>query len=301
MFDRELQGRQQQQIKKKKKADFRHLDMCQVCGDGGKLVLCPRCPVSLHFHCAGVRRAEELKCCSHHNCSVCGKSPSAAGGLIFPCLACSNAYCEDDLPQNAIHLDDGCKPMEKLGYFIKNGIYVICSKQCEVIARDEYNWKPSVREDYPCPKPIDVSHYFGGTVDETIQKPAEVEVVEGKRKRKPVSYAPPSRTSPSKKQTLDAKATSNDQVVSTAATTGKISNYSQLAGRSRSPNLVTPAVSGRQRSFPASSSPPAYYVPFASPQRKSTLSARNPTSGLTEYHEKYSGRSAAAPIDLTDE
>jgi len=191
VFDRELIGRYQQLQKKKRDEIKEHQDFCQICGDGGELILCPRCPVGLHFHCAGVRKAKEMMCCTHHHCTHCSKSASVAGGLLYPCMACSNCYCEDDLPDNAIMLDDGCERMEKLGFYIKNGIYVICSKQCETVAKQDLGWKAPVRMAVPCPKPIDVSSFFGGQVDDSlVYQPDSADIIEeGTRKRKAIDYA----------------------------------------------------------------------------------------------------------------
>eukprot|EP00977_Amphora_coffeiformis_P001840 scaffold353_cov185-Amphora_coffeaeformis.AAC.68 len=189
VFDRELAGRHQHLKKKKEGKIEEHQDFCQICGDGGELILCPRCPIGLHFYCAGVRKAKELACCTHHHCTLCSKSASAAGGLLYPCMACSNSYCDDDLPDNAIMLDDGCERMEKLGFYIKNGVYVICSKQCENVAKQDLGWKLPARVDAPCPKPIDVSSFFGGQVDDSlVHQPDSVEILEGTRKRKAVDY-----------------------------------------------------------------------------------------------------------------
>lgn len=39
--------------------------------------------------------------CPHHACAVCSRKAAAAGGLLFRCAACPNAYCEDHLPAAA--------------------------------------------------------------------------------------------------------------------------------------------------------------------------------------------------------
>ena len=105
-------------------------------------------------------------------------------------MACANAYCEDDLPEGARILDDGCERMEKFGYSIKSGIYVLCSKQCENVAKQEFGWKLATRDTMPCPKPIDLSSFFGGQVDDSLeQNSSESMLVEGKRKRNAVNYS----------------------------------------------------------------------------------------------------------------
>ncbi|EED91491.1 SWI/SNF related, matrix associated, actin dependent regulator of chromatin, atpase-like protein, partial [Thalassiosira pseudonana CCMP1335] len=40
--------------KKGKGPVFINQDFCQTCGDGGELILCPRCPVSVHSKCCGM-------------------------------------------------------------------------------------------------------------------------------------------------------------------------------------------------------------------------------------------------------
>ena len=50
---------------------FDHSPYCQHCGDGGLLILCPRCPVSLHAECIGLSDPKHFTCCPHHRCNVC--------------------------------------------------------------------------------------------------------------------------------------------------------------------------------------------------------------------------------------
>ena len=90
VFDRELLGKHKKTVKKKAGKDFENQDFCQVCGDGGTLFCCPRCPMSVHLQCVGIKRAKDLLCCTHHHCSLCSKAASAAGGLLYPCMACPN-------------------------------------------------------------------------------------------------------------------------------------------------------------------------------------------------------------------
>lgn len=35
--------------------DYEHMDYCQVCWDGGELLCCDFCPVSVHSACVGIR------------------------------------------------------------------------------------------------------------------------------------------------------------------------------------------------------------------------------------------------------
>ena len=101
--------------------DFEWQEICQVCGDGGSLVCCPRCPVAVHLTCARMRSDKEFACCSQHHCIKCSKSTSDAGGWMFRCSCCPSAYCEDHLPPGARVLER-CDRMEDLGYMIKHGV-----------------------------------------------------------------------------------------------------------------------------------------------------------------------------------
>jgi SWI/SNF-related matrix-associated actin-dependent regulator of chromatin subfamily A member 5 len=59
----------------------------QICWDGGSLLCCEICPVSVHPECLGWTREEADKCkrfiCPHHECYVCGRKAAAVGGLLF--------------------------------------------------------------------------------------------------------------------------------------------------------------------------------------------------------------------------
>lgn len=192
VFQQELRGRQSGVPGRKKKSGptFENQDFCQGCGDGGLLVCCGRCPVSLHLECAGVTDAKQFMWCSHHHCSVCDKSATAAGGFLFPCSWCTSCFCEDHLPTGARFLET-CDRMHSLGHSIKNGIYIHCSKACENVAIKEFGYKHPVKTGKPpCPAAIDVSSKFGGEVDDTLDAPEEL-IITGKRKRKqPVNYSP---------------------------------------------------------------------------------------------------------------
>ena len=188
VFDQELRGKKDIRQKKKEKVVFDHQDFCQVCGGGGEVVLCPRCPVAVHLgRCAGVTRAKDFACCSHHLCAVCGKSSSNVGGFIFPCSTCPSAYCEDHLPAEAKFLEP-CERMESFGFAIHLGVYVHCSKQCEHVAMQEHAYKPpgeKIRD--PCPPRMNLSSHFGGEVDASFEAPEDV-ILHHKRERKPVRY-----------------------------------------------------------------------------------------------------------------
>jgi SWI/SNF-related matrix-associated actin-dependent regulator of chromatin subfamily A member 5 len=188
VFERELKGRNQAQKKEKKTKKFVEQDFCQVCGDGGDLICCPRCPVSLHAKCIGLKNSKNFLCCTHHHCSVCDKPASSVGGFLFPCSACPNAYCEDHLPKESRVLEEGCERMEALGFTFRQGVYVHCSNQCEHIAKTEYNWTPPDKKIRAvCPPVLEIASNFGGEVDDSYDEPDDL-IVSGKRRRKLVDY-----------------------------------------------------------------------------------------------------------------
>lgn len=189
VFQQELHGRSgDHEAKKKYAPTFESQDHCQVCGDGGYLVCCGRCPVSIHLECAGIANANQFMHCSHHHCTVCEKPAASCGGFMFPCSVCTNCFCEDHLPAAAKNFET-CDRMEKLGFSIKNGVYVHCSSDCEQLAIMEFGYKrPTKQELAPCPPSLDLSSYFGGEVDDSLDAPDEV-LVDGKRRRNKVNYS----------------------------------------------------------------------------------------------------------------
>jgi hypothetical protein len=193
VFDQELGGRTKRSNNVKAKAAFLNQDHCQVCGDGGVLIMCPSCPVSVHAEYLGLTTKSSVKGflrCPHHYCAHCEKTASAVGGFLFACSCCPNAYCEDCVPKDARMLEE-CDKMEELGYIIKNGTYIHCSDGCENVATTECGWSPpnpSARG--PCPPELDVSSYYGGTVDDTVDCPDEL-IVTGKRQRKAATIFTP--------------------------------------------------------------------------------------------------------------
>jgi hypothetical protein len=189
VFQRELKGQGKELPAKKTKQEptFKWQDHCQFCGDGGFVVCCPRCPVSLHVECAGMNDANEFSHCSHHKCTVCHRATSHCGGFLFPCSICTHSFCEDHLPVGAKFLET-CERMENLGHRIKHGVYIHCSTQCENVAIQEVGYDPMNAKSQPCPPPLDLADAFGGVVDENLLVPYDPIVV-GKRRRNKVNYA----------------------------------------------------------------------------------------------------------------
>jgi hypothetical protein len=197
VFQQELGGRGGPVVSRKsRKQTFVNQDFCQVCGDGGEIILCPRCPVSVHAKCIGLNNLNRFLCCTHHHCIGCDKSGSAAGGFLFVCATCPGAYCEDCVPPESRMLER-FEAMETLGYNIKNGTYIHCSPACEDVAVTEFNWSPPTATRGPCPPELDVTNFFGGQVDDTIVAPDEELIGEGRRRRQGVNYAAISGKRPS--------------------------------------------------------------------------------------------------------
>ena len=183
-MEREQKGRQVAKTVKK----FDHSDYCQDCGDGGLLILCPRCPVALHAECIGVQDPKHFKCCPHHRCYTCNKSTQQAGGMLFPCAICTTSFCEECLPRDSpgLRFLGECTRFQKLGYNTsKLFAYIHCSQECEEYAISEFGWEPSMLvQEQSLPPPMDVSANFGGTGDEvTFDTPRESEEQLGRQAR----------------------------------------------------------------------------------------------------------------------
>jgi len=194
---------------------FEMQDFCQVCGDGGSLIGCPRCPIALHLNrkCAGVQNAKELMFCTHHNCAECGKNTSHAGGWLYRCNACPNAYCEDHLPPTARIINTN-ERMEKMNYFVHNGIYIHCDKECEDWAADELKFKRATKASTSrscpahccakCPPPLSLGGNFGQVADDS--QPAAKDASLQPLPRKRAAAPGPTRfvsDSPSSEQSSD--------------------------------------------------------------------------------------------------
>ena len=111
-------------MKKEKGPKFEHEDWCNYCRDGGDVVMCYHCPRGIvprrvimsilligldtvfHAECHGVSKAEvarkSMMVCRQHSCIMCSRSTGDAGGMLFRCQTCPQAFCEDCLPQDDI-------------------------------------------------------------------------------------------------------------------------------------------------------------------------------------------------------
>ena len=114
--------------------DYGHSFTCQHCWDGGDIVCCDLCPVSVHAECIGVTQHELAKAtrwaCPHHSCHECGRKAAAVGGMLFRCEACVHAYCEDHLPNEA-EIIGQCKRFQALGQrHPAQACFIRCSEEC---------------------------------------------------------------------------------------------------------------------------------------------------------------------------
>lgn len=143
--------------------DYDHIDFCLSCrgGEGqcvkkskgaassssepfdGSLVKCGGCPVTLHRSCAPpislitmTKAVSKQWMCPHHLCATCGRGTSAAGGLLFRCISCPSAFCEDHLPSaEGARIMGRSRRFEALGADLpKQACYVVCSMACSATA-----------------------------------------------------------------------------------------------------------------------------------------------------------------------
>lgn len=131
------------------------------CGDGGKLIECPRCPISVHEACCGLK-LHEFQCCTHHHCVMCEKTAGGGGGLLYRCQSCPNAYCPDCIPAEPFrYLGHDIPRFEKLG-FKGNPLYhyIHCSEQCEEVAKAEFKFKVDSTKP-KLPSAMNVGYAFG--------------------------------------------------------------------------------------------------------------------------------------------
>jgi hypothetical protein len=195
VFQRDLGGRKGHfgEIKKNVKksgVDFGEQDFCQVCTDGGLLMRCPRCPVTVHQTCVGSSSPNDFLACPHHRCQVCHKNGQAAGGLLFPCQSCPMSFCEDCLPTKTkgFRILGSCDRFAKLGFDSENLCYIHCSESCEEWAKKEYLWSLPSTKSAPTPAALNLSQSFGKPIDANFDEPEEI--CESRlRKRKFLNYA----------------------------------------------------------------------------------------------------------------
>ena len=144
VFARET--KQQKENNKKPRAqvagrDYGHSYTCQACWDGGDIVCCDLCPVSVHAECVGLTQNEIAKAtrwgCPHHSCAECGRKSAAVGGMLFRCESCPRAFCEDHLPHDAEIIGE-CKRFQALGQkHPAQACFIRCDADCVKWAKEK--------------------------------------------------------------------------------------------------------------------------------------------------------------------
>jgi len=123
---------------KKKRDPFEHQDYCQVCYDGGTLSLCSGCPRAFHAGCLPPHYKTKAKdtvldrfYCPQHQCADCDQKTSNAGGMLFRCRWCENAYCEDCMDWDRTKLlGDNLVEMDLMQYGEKSTVHWVKCVQC---------------------------------------------------------------------------------------------------------------------------------------------------------------------------
>ncbi|KAE9971927.1 hypothetical protein EG328_005299 [Venturia inaequalis] len=121
--------------KRAKKAEIVNQEWCQICHDGGDLVLCNGCPRSLHPSCLGSAEGKAaLKAwnyyCPQHNCYDCSKKSGEVGDMIYRCRWCEHGFCEDCLDwDNTTLLGDTLDEYQVLDHQpMEQAYYIVCAE-----------------------------------------------------------------------------------------------------------------------------------------------------------------------------
>ncbi|KAI9368473.1 hypothetical protein BJX61DRAFT_537242 [Aspergillus egyptiacus] len=64
--------------------------------------------------------------CPHHSCCGCGKTASQAGRLLYSCLSCPKAFCEQCLNWDSTTFIGNDTESESKGHIAKNAFYIEC-------------------------------------------------------------------------------------------------------------------------------------------------------------------------------
>ncbi|KAF5367362.1 hypothetical protein D9615_010278 [Tricholomella constricta] len=119
---------------KEKKKKFESEDWCIHCRDGGELILCYSCPRVFHAKCGGLTKAEvhrPMVTCTQHKCANCSRNTSDAGGMLFRCRTCPQAFCEDCLPSGELDaIGESLPEFLLLGYGPISSAYFIKCHDC---------------------------------------------------------------------------------------------------------------------------------------------------------------------------
>ena len=144
VFSRELKGQDKGRFAVQHRRmivagrDYKHDDRCLACHgacNNDKVKKCRLCPVALHAKCAvngasGKEAHNATWQCPQHACSVCAKSTSAAGGMLFRCEGCVKAFCEDCLPGDVVVVGESRRYLALGAPSQAMACYIRCSKAC---------------------------------------------------------------------------------------------------------------------------------------------------------------------------
>ncbi|KAL5051948.1 P-loop containing nucleoside triphosphate hydrolase protein [Aspergillus fruticulosus] len=103
---------------------------CFLCR-GQRPIECETCTRSFHVRCLDAEDMDYASkgqsiICPHHYCCTCGKTASDAQRLLFNCLKCPRAYCENCLDWGRTNFVGGNPTAEALGYVPRNAFFIEC-------------------------------------------------------------------------------------------------------------------------------------------------------------------------------
>eukprot|EP00752_Nemacystus_decipiens_P010606 g9444.t1 len=124
---------------------WRKTATCLICGKvkgpdrSRPLLSCWFCPKSFHAECLEARGTKQdtnaagsgsgsgsSLVCPQHACVGCAKPTAAAGGVLFRCQTCADAYCQDCLPETEVEAVGRNPQLEALGYLGKQAYWIRC-------------------------------------------------------------------------------------------------------------------------------------------------------------------------------
>ncbi|KAF9241300.1 P-loop containing nucleoside triphosphate hydrolase protein [Melanogaster broomeanus] len=119
--------------KKRSRAKYESEDWCIYCRDGGEVVVCGQCP-----RAAQLKKLPSIPC-SQHNCVECNRNTAQAGGCCSgECQTCTQAFCEDCLPDGDIDaIGDVLPEFALLGFGAQTTAYYIRCHDCHA------HWAPT--------------------------------------------------------------------------------------------------------------------------------------------------------------
>ncbi|KAI9032110.1 SNF2 family N-terminal domain-containing protein [Hyaloraphidium curvatum] len=121
------------QSKRPSARNFQYDEECYACREGGLIMLCSRCPRVYHPRCVDLTKNDVARLitwtCPQHRCCECSRVTTDAGGLLFRCVGCPHAWCEDCLPdeEKIEPIGDVNPYLEARGFgYVKQAYYIKC-------------------------------------------------------------------------------------------------------------------------------------------------------------------------------